>query len=81
MIKIESVLHFNKPFISGVSVIVESDHFIEPQKLIGLLTGILIFQKDSNTRYTLGIAIIADHSTRIPAFPIISYWHRFNDPR
>lgn len=63
---------FNKSLISGASIIVESDNFIEPQKLTGLLTTMLIFQKNPNTRYTLGIAIIADPSAQIPAFPIIT---------
>lgn len=71
----------SKVIITNINIIVGSQDFINVEKVSGLLTATLIFQKRPNTRYTLGLAAIVDPSSQIPAFPIITYWHRFKDPR
>lgn len=35
-------------------------------------------KRTQNTMLTAGLAIILDPSSPIPAFPIISYWHKYN---
>ncbi len=72
---------FNKLLITSASIMAGSEDFINVEKVSGLLTATLVFQKRPQTRYTLGLAAIIDPSTQIPAFPIITYWHRFRDPR
>lgn len=72
---------FNKLLITSASITASSMDFINVEKVSGLLTAILVFQKRPQTRYTLGLAAIIDPSTQIPAFPIITYWHQFKDPR
>jgi len=72
---------FNKPLLTNASVIVGSADFLHPEKVSGLVTAMLVFQKRPDTRYTLGLGGLIDPSSQIPAFPIITYWHRFKDPR
>ncbi len=75
----KSVL-FGKPFVSNASVITSTRDFSHLDKVSGLVSATLVFQKNKNTRYTLGLAGIIDPSSQIPAFPVITYWHRFKNP-
>ncbi|GLB49580.1 hypothetical protein [Neptunitalea lumnitzerae] len=69
-----------KPLISTVSTYVTTSDLGRIDKVSGIITSTMVFQKKPETRYTLGVAILADLSTSTPLFPVVSYWHQFKNP-
>ncbi len=69
-----------RPLISTASLYVATSDIGRIDKFSGILTSTLVFQNKPQTRYTLGLVVLADLSTSTPLFPIVSYWHRFKDP-
>ncbi|XRE42737.1 hypothetical protein ACIVBQ_000941 [Tenacibaculum discolor] len=71
---------FGKPFIGNATITGSTRNFSHIDKLSGYISGMLIFQRNQNTRYTLGLIARADPSSKIPVFPLVTYWHRFKNP-
>lgn len=49
------------------------------ERFRGLLTGSLMLKANERTKLLLGVAVIVDPSAQIPAFPLISYEHKFRN--
>lgn len=69
-----------RPWITTASLSVTTSDFKHLDKLSGIVSSTVVFQNHKRTRYTLGLAIIADLSTATPVFPVVSYWHQFKNP-
>jgi hypothetical protein len=69
---------FNKIAIYSATTSVDGSeqHF---ERVRGMLTGALILKADAKTKMTLGVAIFIDPSAQVPALPIFTYEHRFNN--
>ena len=69
---------FNKIVIYSASVSVDGSeqHF---ERIRGLLTGAIILKANQKTKMTLGAAIFIDPTTQVPALPIFTYEHTFNN--
>ena len=69
---------FNKPLALSASVIADGwDKGFG--KVQGLLSAVMIFKHTKTTTFTAGIMGMTLFSS-IPIMPVISYWHRFNNP-
>ncbi|MBD3906166.1 hypothetical protein NAL32_10415 [Chryseobacterium sp. Ch-15] len=49
------------------------------ERIRGMVTGSLVLKANAKTKMTLGIAVLADPSTPIPALPIFTYEHKFDN--
>lgn len=69
---------FNKMAIYSATASVDGSeqHF---ERVRGMLTGSLILKANAKTKMTLGVALFLDPSTQVPALPIFTYEHRFNN--
>jgi hypothetical protein len=69
---------FGKRTVYGASMIVDgSDKYVERVK--GLLTGVMILKASQKTKMTIGLAVNIDPSTQLPAMPVFTYEHKFNN--
>ncbi|ASK29779.1 hypothetical protein CEY12_06505 [Chryseobacterium sp. T16E-39] len=77
-----SVTHISKLFnkialySATASIDGSEQHF---ERVRGMLTGALILKANAKTKMTLGVAIMIDPSTQVPALPIFTYEHHFNN--
>lgn len=69
---------FNKIAIYSATASVDGNeqHF---ERLRGMLTASLILKANADTKMTVGLAIIIDPSSQVPAMPIFTYEHRFSN--
>lgn len=69
---------FNKTAIYSATASIDGSeqHF---ERARGMLTGALILKADAKTKMTLGLALFIDPSTQVPALPIFTYEHKFNN--
>jgi len=77
-----NVTHFTKLFnktaiFSATASVDGSDQHFE--RIRGMVTGSLVLKANAKTKMTLGVAIFADPSTPIPALPIFTYEHKFDN--
>lgn len=71
---------WNIPIIYSGSVIMSSPNLIDVKRVSAIASSSLIFVKGPQTRYTLGLVLLLDPSVVTPVLPIVTYWHRFNNP-
>lgn len=71
---------WNKPVIHNASVIIASPNVFDIKKVFAMVSSSVVFVKGPQTRYTLGLALALDPSTIIPVLPLVTYWHRFDNP-
>ncbi|MCD0477704.1 hypothetical protein LPB90_04515 [Chryseobacterium sp. LC2016-29] len=77
-----NVTYFSKLFnkIAVYSATVSTDgsdqHF---ERIRGMVTGSLVLKANAKTKMTLGVAVLIDPSTAIPALPIFTYEHKFDN--
>ncbi|MBM7420767.1 MULTISPECIES: hypothetical protein [Chryseobacterium] len=77
-----NVTYFSKLFnkIAVYSATVSTDgsdqHF---ERIRGMVTGSLVLKANAKTKMTLGVAVLIDPSTPIPALPIFTYEHKFDN--
>lgn len=69
---------FNKIAIYSATASVDGSeqHF---ERIRGMLTASLVLKATADTKMTVGIAVIIDPSSQVPAMPIFTYEHRFNN--
>lgn len=69
---------FNKiaVFSATASVDGSNQHF---ERIRGMVTGSLVLKANAKTKMTLGVAVLIDPSTPIPALPIFTYEHKFDN--
>jgi len=69
---------WNKMAIYSATVSADGSekHF---ERLRGMLTATLLLKANARTKIALGVAGFVDASTRIPALPIFSYEHKFDN--
>lgn len=69
---------FNKIAIYSATASVDGSeqHF---ERIRGMLTASLVLKATTDTKMTVGIAVIIDPSSQVPAMPIFTYEHRFNN--
>jgi hypothetical protein len=69
---------FNKIAIYSASVSVDGSeqHF---ERIRGMLTGVVVLKANQKTKMTLGAAVFIDPSSQVPALPIFTYEHKFNN--
>lgn len=77
-----NVTHFTKLFnkiaiFSATASVDGSDQHFE--RIRGMVTGSLVLKANAKTKMTLGVAIFVDPSTPIPALPIFTYEHKFDN--
>ncbi|KIC61411.1 hypothetical protein [Chryseobacterium taiwanense] len=69
---------FNKIAVYSASVSVDgSDQHFE--RIRGVVTGALILKANQKTKMTVGIAAFIDPSSQVPALPIFTYEHKFDN--
>ena len=71
---------WNRPLIHSASVIIASPNVFDVKKVFAMVSSSVVFVKGPQTRYTLGLALALDPSTIIPVLPLVTYWHRFDNP-
>lgn len=49
------------------------------ERIRGMVTGSLVLKANAKTKMTLGVAVLIDPSTPIPALPIFTYEHKFDN--
>ena len=69
---------FNKIAIYSATASVDGSeqHF---ERIRGMLTASLVLKATADTKMTVGLAVIIDPSSQVPAMPIFTYEHRFNN--
>lgn len=69
---------FNKIAIYSATASVDGSeqHF---ERIRGMLTASLVLKATADTKMTVGLAMIIDPSSQVPAMPIFTYEHRFNN--
>jgi hypothetical protein len=69
---------FNKIAIYSASVSVDGSeqHF---ERIRGMLTGVVVLKANPKTKMTLGAAVFIDPSSQVPALPIFTYEHKFDN--
>ena len=69
---------FNKIAIYSATASVDGSeqHF---ERIRGILTASLVLKATADTKMTVGLAVIIDPSSQVPAMPIFTYEHRFNN--
>lgn len=69
---------FNKIAIYSATASVDGSeqHF---ERIRGMLTASLVLKATADTKMTVGLAVIIDPSSQVPAMPIFIYEHRFNN--
>ena len=69
---------FNKIAIYSATASVDGSeqHF---ERIRGMLTASLVLKASADTKMTVGLAMIIDPSSQVPAMPIFTYEHRFNN--
>ena len=77
-----NVTHFTKLFnkiaiFSATASVDGSDQHFE--RIRGMVTGSLVLKANAKTKMTLGVAVLIDPSTPIPALPIFTYEHKFDN--
>nr|WP_314492533.1 hypothetical protein [uncultured Chryseobacterium sp.] len=69
---------FNKTAVFSATASVDgSEHHFE--RIRGMVTASLVLKANEKTKMTLGVAIFIDPSTQIPALPVFTYEHKFNN--
>jgi hypothetical protein len=71
---------WNRPLIHSASVVIASPNVFDVKKVFALVSSSVVFVKGPQTRYTLGLALALDLSAIIPVLPVVTYWHRFDNP-
>lgn len=71
---------WNRPLIHSASVIIASPNVFDVKKIFAMVSSSVVFVKGPQTRYTLGLALALDLSAIIPVLPVVTYWHRFDNP-
>lgn len=71
---------WNRPLIHSASVIIASPNVFDVKKVFAMVSSSVVFVKGPQTRYTLGLALALDLSAIIPVLPVVTYWHRFDNP-
>jgi hypothetical protein len=71
---------WNRPLIHSASVIIASPNVFDVKKVFAMVSSSVVFVKGPQTRYTLGLAFALDLSAIIPVLPVVTYWHRFDNP-
>ena len=69
---------FNKIAIYSATASVDGSeqHF---ERIRGMLTASLVLKATADTKMTVGLAVIIDPSSQVPAMPIFTYEHRFSN--
>ena len=69
---------FNKIAVYSATASVDGSeqHF---ERIRGMLTASLVLKATADTKMTVGLAVIIDPSSQVPAMPIFTYEHRFNN--
>jgi len=69
---------FNKIAIYSATASVDGSeqHF---ERIRGMLTASLVLKATADTKMTVGLAVIIDPSSQVPAMPIFTYEHRFGN--
>lgn len=69
---------FNKIAIYSATASVDGSeqHF---ERIRGMLTASLVLKATADTKMTVGLAVIIDPSSQVPAMPIFIYEHRFSN--
>ncbi|MCA6068163.1 hypothetical protein JI747_013285 [Chryseobacterium sp. RG1] len=69
---------FNKIAIYSASVSVDGSeqHF---ERIRGMFTGAILLKANQKTKMTVGVVAFIDPSSQIPAFPLFTYEHKFDN--
>ena len=68
---------FHRPITYLLSVTGTSRGVNWPEKFTGGLTALLTLRSTPVTKLSVGLTLQANRSVKIPATPVITYWHRF----
>ncbi len=63
-------------FSASASADGSDQHF---ERIRGMVTGSLVLKANAKTKMTLGVAVFIDPSTPIPALPVFTYEHKFDN--
>lgn len=68
---------FKKPFIYNASFIADGNER-DPQRIKGFVGGSIVLKANAKTKMTLGLIVLVDPTSPVPAAPVFTLDHKFN---
>lgn len=68
---------FKKPFIYNASFIADGNEH-DPQRIKGFVGGSVVLKANAKTKMTMGLIVLIDPTSPVPASPVFTLDHKFN---